>query len=438
MRYVKIFGLFLITGILVSCSESKIDGFEKGENDVHYKVHHTTDDTTRARFLNWVTLNMDYRLGDTLLYSSKSLSKPLKFSMIEPMFKGDLYDGLAMMTVGDSMTFAIVADSFFLQTAKFTQLPDFVTPGEPMYYDVKLLKVQTDAEYQEELTELKEQMRQEELIKLDQYLKANNITIPPRPSGLIYLPIEEGSGRRPDTGEMCRVFLEVQVLEGQLLYTNFEGTPIDVEYGKNFDTKGFMEGLGLTRVGGSATLIVPSPIGVGERGKETVDPFTTIMYKIKLDALRTVEEVRAERAERKKAREAKRQRQKDYEVQRLQKYLADNAIAVEPTASGLYFIELEPGNGKSPVKGDKVKVAYKLFNTNGQLISSSEKDRVYPEFIVGDNRVITAWEEAILLMEWGGKAQIVVPSKLAYGSRGQGKMIGAYEPLIYEMELLED
>ena len=438
MRIAKTIGTFLIIVFLSACTAEQFPGFQKGDNNVYYKVHYKTDDTARPHPLNWVTLNLDYRLKDTVLYSSKNLNKPLKFSMIDPMFEGDLYDGLAMMTVGDSMTFAIVADSFFMQTAKFTELPDFVSPGDPMFYDVKLLKVQNDEQYQEELLQLKEQMRQDELIKLDEYLAANNITIPPRPSGLYYLPIEEGTGRRPDTGEMCRVFLEVQILDGDLLYTNFEGTPLDVEYGKNFDTKGFMEGLGLTKVGGSATLIVPSPIGVGDRGKETVEPFTTIIYKIKLDALRTVEEVRKERAERKKARDAERQRLKDYEVQRLQKYLNDNSIDTEPTESGLYFIETEKGNGLSPVEGDKVSVKYELFNTNGQMISSSEKDGIVPEFIVGKNQVIMAWEEAILLMEYGGKARIIVPSKLAYGSRGQGKSIGAYEPLIYEMELLED
>ena len=120
--------LFIITLFLgiASCSSSKYPGFKEGDNNVFFKEHYTTDDTNRPHFHNWVTLNMDYRLEDTILFSSKNLDKPLRFSMIDPLFSGDLYEGLSMMTVGDSMSFAIVADSFFLKTANFTQLPDFV------------------------------------------------------------------------------------------------------------------------------------------------------------------------------------------------------------------------------------------------------------------------------------------------------------------------
>lgn len=429
--------LFIITFFLgiVSCSTDKYPGFKEGDNNVFYKVHYTTDDTSRPHFHKWVTLNMDYRLEDTILFSSKNLDKPLRFSMIDPMFRGDLYDGLSMMTVGDSMTFAIVADSFFVKTTNFKQLPDFVLPGSPMYYDVKLLEVMTDDEYNEKLDLEKIRYKREEILKLESYLSENNIETEPLKSGLYYLPIKTGAGKKPDTGDMCRIFLEVKEIDGNLLFNNFDGTPIDVEYGKNFDTKGFMEGLGLTRVGGSATLIVPSPIGVGERGKDLVKPFTTIIYKVELIEIKSVEEVQQERADRKKAKEAEKQRLKDLEKQNLKNYLSRNNIIAEPTKSGLYFIETIKGSGEKPVKGETVNVHYVLYDTDGQEIQNSYTSASPASFKLGEGRVIMAWEEAVLKMNRGGKAKIIVPSKLAYGSRGRDN-IGPYEPLVFELELL--
>jgi FKBP-type peptidyl-prolyl cis-trans isomerase FklB len=50
--------------------------------------------------------------------------------------------------------------------------------------------------------------------------------------------------------------------------------------------------------------------------------------------------------------------------------------------------------------------------------------------------VIPGWTEALQLMEEGAKWQLFVPSNLAYGQRGAGKVIGANTALIFEIELV--
>ncbi len=432
--------LFIVSFVVIvaSCKREQHPGFTKGDNNVYYQYHYRSDDTARPFMHSWVTLNMDYRLEDTVLFSSGNMPEPLRFSMIEPMFAGDLYDGLSMMHVGDSMSFAIVADSFFLKTVGSTHLPDFVTPGSPMYYDVRLLKVQSDEEYVQELEERKKQLKEEEKTKLQAYLDENNISTRPTESGLYYIAIEEGFGRRPDTGDMCRVFLEVNVLEGEFLYSNFDGTPIDVEYGKDFDTEGFMEGLGMTRIGGTALLIVPSPIGVGEQGREVVKPFTTVIYKIKLDTIRTVEEVQQERLARKKAREAEKQRLLDREKEMIADYVSRHHIRPEPMPSGLIMITIREGTGKKPEKGEKVRVHYIMYDMDDNELESSYIQDKPVEFPLGKGRAIRAWDKAIPEMKRGAKVKIIAPSGLAYGSRGKDTLVAPFEPIVFELELLED
>ncbi|MCF6342541.1 MAG: FKBP-type peptidyl-prolyl cis-trans isomerase [Bacteroidales bacterium] len=426
-----------LLNILGGCQE-QFPGFEKADNGVYYKLHYRGADTTdRPQITDWVTINMDYRLEDTLLFTSKGLGEPLRFPMIQPMFEGDLYAGLSLMGVGDSMTFAIVADSFFFKTAFDKQLPPNVKPGSPMYYDVKLLELLSQDEHQLEVQREGDRKLKEEFDLLYNYLKDNKIKTEPTASGLYYISLEKGKGRKPVAGEMCSVFLTVKQLDGKELFSNFGGNPLEIEFGKEFDTRGLMEGLGLMHEGEKAFLIVPSEIGVGPGGKDGVPPFTTITYELKLDKIKSIEEVKRDRAERKMLKEQQDQQRKDAEQGRIDAYLRGNNIKLSPLESGLYFIETKAGEGRFPVDGDKVKVHYVLHTIEGKLLQSSYQHRQTFDFELGTGAVIQGWEEAVRLMKKGSKATIIVPSKLAYGSKDRSKEIPAYSPLVFDLELLE-
>ena len=433
----KIAGLFVIL-LSVSCSSDKYPGFEKGENNLYYKVHYRGNETRHPELNDFVVVEMDYGLDDTVLFSSQNLDKPLRFIMLDPMFQGDVYEGLKLMSIGDSMSFAVVVDSFYIKTAKFKKVPDFIVPGSPMYYNIKLTNILSEEEFKLELEKERDSLKNLEQETIANYINANNITVQPKESGLYFIPIKEGSGKKPDTGDMCQVVMEVKQIDGKLLFNNLDTRPIDVEFGKNFDTKGFMEGLGMLRVGGKAQLIVPSQIGVGVSGRELVPPFTTIVYELELQKIKTVAEVRKERAERKKAEEDERQRFKEAESAKIDVYIKKNNIKEKPSETGLYYIEIEEGSGERPVKGETVRVHYIASRTDGFLIQNSYNLNQPAAFILGQGMVFAGWEEAVPLMKRGGKAKIIVPSALAYRERGNGKEVGPYEPLVFELELLED
>lgn len=122
------------------------------------------------------------------------------------------------------------------------------------------------------------------------------------------------------------------------------------------------------------------------------------------------------------------------EMPMLEKYLADNKVKVKPTASGLYYIELKKGSGNTPAVTDMVKVNYTGKLLDGTIFDSSEKNGGPVEFTL--NQVIPGWTEGLQLMRKGGKAQLIIPSALAYGPRGGGP-IPPYAPLTFEVELLD-
>lgn len=119
--------------------------------------------------------------------------------------------------------------------------------------------------------------------------------------------------------------------------------------------------------------------------------------------------------------------------------VALNAIAAEPketkTASGIGITTLKEGSGASPKASDTVKVHYKGTLTNGKEFDSSYGRGQPATFPL--NRVIPCWTEGVQAMKTGGKAKLVCPSNLAYGSRGVPGTIPPDSTLVFEVELLE-
>ena len=108
---------------------------------------------------------------------------------------------------------------------------------------------------------------------------------------------------------------------------------------------------------------------------------------------------------------------------------------VKTTSSGLQYKVLTEGKGAAPKASDKVKVHYR-----GTLLDGTEFDSSYSRnqpAVFPLNGVIPGWTEGLQLMKVGGKSQLFVPAKLAYGKQGAGNKIGPDSTLIFEVELLE-
>jgi FKBP-type peptidyl-prolyl cis-trans isomerase FklB len=117
-------------------------------------------------------------------------------------------------------------------------------------------------------------------------------------------------------------------------------------------------------------------------------------------------------------------------------FLDDNAKkkGVKVTASGLQYLELKKGNGKKPSATSTVTVHYRGTLINGTEFDSSYKRNEPATFPL--NGVIKGWTEGLQLMSEGGKAQLVIPADLGYGTRGAPPTIGPSEVLVFEIELL--
>lgn len=101
------------------------------------------------------------------------------------------------------------------------------------------------------------------------------------------------------------------------------------------------------------------------------------------------------------------------------------------TPSGMVYKSIRDGKGKSPEISDKVVVNYQGTLANG---SEFENGKSVTLPLSG---VIPCWTLGLQYMKIGGKAKLVCPPNMAYGSRGSGLSIPQNATLIFEIELLD-
>ena len=106
------------------------------------------------------------------------------------------------------------------------------------------------------------------------------------------------------------------------------------------------------------------------------------------------------------------------------------------TTSGLEYIEVEAGNGTQAEAGKTVSVHYTGKFQDGKVFDSSVSRGEPIEFQLGRGKVIKGWDEGIVLMKVGGKAQLIIPPDLAYGERGAGGVIPPNATLVFDVELV--
>ncbi|KAI9375999.1 FK506-binding protein 1A [Aspergillus egyptiacus] len=104
---------------------------------------------------------------------------------------------------------------------------------------------------------------------------------------------------------------------------------------------------------------------------------------------------------------------------------------------GVEIERIAPGDGQNfPKKGDVVTIHYTGTLLDGSKFDSS-RDRNEPfQTQIGVGRVIKGWDEGVLQLSLGEKANLICTPDFAYGARGFPPVIPPNSTLKFEVELL--
>ena len=154
-------------------------------------------------------------------------------------------------------------------------------------------------------------------------------------------------------------------------------------------------------------------------------------YEINLQDIVTKEEFAEEQAN----YQAQMEQMRQQEPELIANYVKANNIKTKPTADGLYIVVKKQGKGTKVAVGRQVAIDYTGRLLDGTVFDSSVGNEPL-SYVVGQMGLIRGWEEGIMGQPEGTQLQLIIPSAMGYGSRGNGPTIAPYSPLVFDLEIV--
>lgn len=428
MKKLTLIALVLLS--LFSCDRE----YKKTENGALMKFYEINKNNEMPEIGDLVLVDVTQKIADSVLFSSEMIGEPFEVLIEEPSFVGDFMCALMSMHLNDHASLVFSLDSMFLSIGE--QVPDIVESGTMTEMDIVLKEIVKKEVLEEELRNELISRKNEEVLMLETYYNDDKCII--TEDSLIVLNINKGNGKFAKAGNIMKVYFTFNTLEGDTLLDFMTGEPYELVFGDMALGQGFYEALSLVGKGGKAEFIIPSSLAFGSEGlQDAILPYTPFGLKLEVIDIMTSDEYEAEQKAIKEKEDADNAKRLKEEPKRIAKYIKDNNITEKPQISGLYYIEKQVGEGDFVQEGDLVAVHYSIYNLDNQLIESSYDYGQPLPFVYGSDQMIAGIEEAIGYMRVGGKARIVVPSRLGFGDITIDESLPANTPLVIDLEFVD-
>lgn len=118
-------------------------------------------------------------------------------------------------------------------------------------------------------------------------------------------------------------------------------------------------------------------------------------------------------------------------------FLSNNdTIDFERKSSGLYYYDLVAGTGPRTEAQDTAYVFYALQYLTTQIFETNIGTTDTLKVFVNDEKLLLGFKEGLSYMNEGGKAILVVPSSLAFGSQGS-YYVSPFTPFLLQIYLVK-
>ena len=223
--------------------------------------------------------------GDTIMNSFGV--EPVEMQYGEEFICQGINEAIGMVPEGGTMRF-VVPSSLAFDSIGYEE---YIKPYTPLVVVMKMNSVMDKAAYEKKVADREAEMEREKIRQqakeqkvIDDYLKANNITVAPTETGLYFLSQEEGEGALAKWGDAVSVHYVLRNLKGEQLESSYEfGRPMKFKVGGGEMIPAVDEALMTMAPGAKVTLLTPSELAFGEFDLgENLPPYSPLLIDLEL------------------------------------------------------------------------------------------------------------------------------------------------------------
>ena len=273
------------------------------------------------------------------------------------------------------------------------------------------------------------------------------ITFQLSPKGSSYHIFTSNTGDKIKLNDVITFDVVEKTGKDSVLFSSYvQGHPVKLQVQASQNIGDLMDIFPLLALNDSAMVKIPSDsifVGHEDQRPPYLPKGSSVVFLLKIGRVQSLDDAIAERN---KAMEA----MKAAEGLAITKYVAESHKVYKTTSTGLKYIVTKPSLKPKALAGDTAYVNYTGHTVNGKVFDSSieivaaaaglqQPGRKYEpiKVAIGKGEVIPGWDEALLLLNEGAKATLVIPSSLAYGEQGAGADIPGFTPLVFDLELVK-
>lgn len=283
-QLMRLFTLVALAATIALTSCQQDSGLQTASDGTEFKIQKSTG-SPKIQPGQYVYYHAQRRKGEEVESSSREFGDPQIFQVpaeSDPNSQTALLEEvLTSMGVGDSTTIYLRLDTLPTKPPGFEE-------EEVMFFDLVVVDVKDEAEFQAEQAELQAAAEAEAAVVREsatavieeaqgvvaQYAAgALSDKVQRTGSGLGYMVVEEGTGSMPTTGRQVSVQYVGMLTDGTVFDNSFErGNPITFPLGVGRVIPGWDEGLALLKEGSKGYLFIPHQLGYGEAGSPPTIP----------------------------------------------------------------------------------------------------------------------------------------------------------------------
>lgn len=280
--------LLVLAGLFFSysCSPKKspYPGFSEMPSDIYFKLYQFGETEHHPGPGDYITADILYKtMKDSVFFASRR-----KFQLTNPSPDNLINTCLSKLSAGDSAAFILDATRFFKSDLE-TNVPAFINPGDKIIMVAGIRDIQTEEDYRlekEAFLKWIEDFSDYEKEILKQFIEGRKLKIQPTASGLYYLRLSPGNGKKVAKGDTLTVDYEGKFLNGKFFDSTIRrNESFQFVYGTEWQVvKGLEEGIGLMEEGEKALFILPSDLAFGTEGSSTgiIPPYTSLLFEVDL------------------------------------------------------------------------------------------------------------------------------------------------------------